>query len=113
MRSIATYPDLVQRVGEAHAVRSYQLCQDAVRGIEQLATGNGGGCDWRPKKSVSLASRPTDAPELENAGLGPTKIGIAVDFLSAREMGDRFSFRRPAALLSPSGRRSRCLPADS
>jgi glycine/D-amino acid oxidase-like deaminating enzyme len=39
--------ELIDRVGEAHAVRSYELCQDAVRGIERLATEDGDNCGYK------------------------------------------------------------------
>jgi glycine/D-amino acid oxidase-like deaminating enzyme len=92
--------DLIDRVGQDNAVRSYQLCQDAVRGIEQLATDDGDGCGWQRKKSLYLASRPGDRTLLQQEHRARRKIGIEVDFLSQRDIRERFAFRRPAALLS-------------
>src|SRR6478735_12436410 len=43
--------DLIERVGADHAVRSYRLCLDAVRGIETLAAAGGDTCGWRTTKS--------------------------------------------------------------
>jgi glycine/D-amino acid oxidase-like deaminating enzyme len=93
--------DLIQRVGAEHAVRSYQLCLDAVRGIEALATSGGDGCGWRATRSLYLASRRRDRRALEQECLARRSAGIAVDLLDARDIRERFSFSRPAALLSP------------
>jgi glycine/D-amino acid oxidase-like deaminating enzyme len=91
---------LMDLVGEAHAVRGYQLCQDAVSGIERLAAEGGDSCGHQRKKSLYLASRPSDRRVLEEECEARRKIGIHVDLLSARDIQDRFSFQRPAALLS-------------
>lgn len=48
--------DPLDRVGADHAVRSYRLCVDAVRGIEQLAGTAGDGCGWRSTKSLYEAA---------------------------------------------------------
>lgn len=92
--------DLIDRVGQAHAVRSYQLCQEAVRGIEQLAMQNGDSCGYRRARSLYLASRPRDRRPLEQEYEVRRSAGIEVDLLSARDIRERFSFERPAALLS-------------
>src|SRR6185312_14432091 len=80
--------ELIDRVGEAHAVRSYQLCQEAVRGIERLATENGDTCSYRPTKSLYLASRPRDRRPLEEEYQARRRMGIEVDLLSARDIGE-------------------------
>jgi glycine/D-amino acid oxidase-like deaminating enzyme len=92
--------ELIDRVGEAHAVRSYELCQEAVRGIERLATEDSDNCGYRRKKSLYLASRPRDRRTLEEEYQVRRRVGIEVDLLSAHDIGERFSFQRPAALLS-------------
>lgn len=92
--------ELVDRVGEAHAVRSYELCQEAVRGIERLAAEGGDDCGHQRKKSLYLASRPRDRKTLQQEFEARRKIGIEVDFLDRRDIAQRFSLRRPAALLS-------------
>ena len=94
--------DLTDRVGQAHAVRSYELCQEAVRGIERLATevGDGDGCGYRRKKSLYLASRPRDRAILQQECEARRRMGIEVEFLDRQDIAQRFSFQRPAALLS-------------
>jgi glycine/D-amino acid oxidase-like deaminating enzyme len=93
--------DLIERVGADHAVRSYRLCLEAVRGIEALAEAGGDGCGWRATRSLYLASRGRDRRLLERERLARRAAGIEVELLSERDIRDRFSFSRPAALLSP------------
>jgi glycine/D-amino acid oxidase-like deaminating enzyme len=92
--------DLIDRVGEASAIRSYQLCQEAVLGIEGLATEGDDDCGYRGKKSLYLASRPRDRRTLEEEYKARGRAGIEVDLLSTHDIAERFSFHRPAALLS-------------
>jgi glycine/D-amino acid oxidase-like deaminating enzyme len=91
---------LIDQVGEAPALRSYELCQEAVRGIERLALEDGDSCDFQRKKSLYLASRLRDCRALEEEYTVRRRAGIEVDLLSASDLSQRFSFRRPAALLS-------------
>ena len=93
--------DLIERVGADHAVRSYRLCLDAVRGIEALAEPGTDGCGWRATRSLYLASRRRDRRMLERERLARRSAGIEVELLSERDIRERFSFTRPAALLSP------------
>ncbi len=93
--------DLIDRVGADHAVRSYRLCLDAVRGIGDLARTGDDDCAWRPTRSLYLASRRRDRAVLEREWLARRSAGIEVEFLDERDIRDRFSFTGPAALLSP------------
>jgi len=93
--------DLIDRLGADRAVRSYRLCLDAVRGIEALAVARGGGCGWRATRSLYLASRRRDRRTLEREWLARRTAGIETELLSERDIRKRFSFTRPAALLSP------------
>jgi glycine/D-amino acid oxidase-like deaminating enzyme len=93
--------DLIERFGADRAVRSYRLCLDAVRGIETLATAGGGGCGWRATRSLYLASRRADRRTLEREWLARRAAGIETELLTDSDIRSRFSFTRPAALLSP------------
>ena len=90
--------DLIDRVGRDHAVRSYRLCLDAVRGIGDLA---GDGCAWRETRSLYLASRRrTRRAQRENTAPAGMPASTS-QLLDESDIRDRFSFSRPAALLSP------------
>jgi glycine/D-amino acid oxidase-like deaminating enzyme len=102
--------DLIDRIGADHAVRSYRLCVEAVRGIGVLAEepdgrGSAGlasaGCGWRSIGSLYLASRRGDRAVLAREQAARRSAGIEVELLDERDIRAGFSFSRPAALLSP------------
>jgi glycine/D-amino acid oxidase-like deaminating enzyme len=92
--------DLAERFGASAAQRCYQLCLDALLGIERLAGEVGSGSDYSRKSSLYLASGRRDIKALERERKARQEIGIEVDLLSPSDIRDRFSFDRPAALLS-------------
>ena len=92
--------DLIERIGTDRAVRSYRRCVEAVRGLESLASA-GDSCGWRSTRSLYLAARRSDRRTLEREWLARRAAGIETELLSDRDIRDRFSFTRPAALLSP------------
>ena len=93
--------DLIDRLGADHAVRSYRLCLDAVRGIGDLARAGDDDCAWRSTRSLYLASRRRDRAVLEREWLARRSAGIEVELLDERDIRDRFCFTGPVALLSP------------
>ena len=94
--------DLIARIGREQAVRSYRLCLDAVAGIGRLARtlDPQQRCAWRAAPSLYLASHRKDVPALEAEYAARRAMGIEVDLLTERDLGQRFSFTRPAALRS-------------
>lgn len=91
---------LVELVGKDHAVRSYKACLDAIHKLEQLAQKLDDDSDFVRRKSLYLASRKQDVASLEKEYAIRRKHGIRLDWLSADDIQARFSFSRPAALLS-------------
>jgi glycine/D-amino acid oxidase-like deaminating enzyme len=92
--------DLTERVGAAAAQRCYRLCLEALLGIERLAAEAGGDSDYSRKTSLYLASARRDVKALEREQKARREIGIDVDLLAPSDIRGRFSFERPAALLS-------------
>lgn len=92
--------DLAERIGAPAAQRCYHICLDALTGIERLAAEAGGDSDYRRTSSLYLASARRDVKALERELKARREIGIEVDLLSPSDIRDRFSFERPAALLS-------------
>jgi glycine/D-amino acid oxidase-like deaminating enzyme len=92
--------DLAARIGSTAAQRCYRLCLDALLGIEKLAGKIGSESEYSPKSSLYLASARRDVKALERERRARREMGIEVDLLSAGDIRDRFSFERPAALLS-------------
>jgi glycine/D-amino acid oxidase-like deaminating enzyme len=94
--------DLIPRIGREHAVRSYRLCLEAVAGIGRLARtlDAQARCAWRAAPSLYLASHRKDVPGLQAEYAARRAVGIDVDLLTERDLQQRFSFTRPAALRS-------------
>lgn len=92
--------DLAGRLGPAAAQRSYRLAVEAVEGIGRLAEAIGADADYRRRSSLYLASHRRDVKLLERERRARREIGIEVDLLSPSEIRSRYSFDRPAALLS-------------
>jgi glycine/D-amino acid oxidase-like deaminating enzyme len=92
--------DLTTRMGQRDAEQVYRLCHDAISAIERLVTKHKIGCVYQPRKSVYLASRKSDVALLQEECSARRTAGIEVEFWGDTEVKSRFSFSRPAALVS-------------
>ena len=91
---------LEDRIGASSAQRCYRLCLEAIAGIERLAGEVGENAEHGRKSSLYLASGRRDTKALERECKARRAMGIEVDLLSSVDLRHRFSFDRPAALLS-------------
>ena len=57
--------DLIKQVGSVAAIRSYQLCNDAIGKLERLATRLRIDCGFERKPSLFLARHQRETPELQ------------------------------------------------
>jgi glycine/D-amino acid oxidase-like deaminating enzyme len=95
--------DLTKILGPDHATRAYVACREAIDKLERLATGLPDKSGFERKKSLYLASRKRDRTALHTE-LDLRRIaGFRVDWLEESDIAERFSFRRPCALLSHAG----------
>jgi glycine/D-amino acid oxidase-like deaminating enzyme len=92
--------ELSEMRGREHATRAYLACRDAIGKLEHLADSLSGRFDFERKKSLFLATRKRDRKFLRAELEARHAIGIRVDWLDEDDIASRFSFRRPAALLS-------------
>ena len=92
--------ELVELVGEDHAVRSYKACLDAIYKIERLTQKMDEPCGFERKKSLYVASRKRDVKTLQAEHALRNQHGIKVDWLTQPQIEAQFGFNRPAALLS-------------
>lgn len=92
--------ELIQRMGKADAERAYEVCVESIGKIASLCDEIGYLCGFTWKPSVYLASRKRDVRGLHAEYLARRSAGIELDFLSQADVEARFSFSRPAALLS-------------
>lgn len=91
--------DLARRYGNAAAYCAYRLCYDSIDALERLAAGLPPEVFQR-KPSVYLAVTPEDIPAFRKEAAARRDAGLAVEYLDEDGVAERFSFRRPAALLS-------------
>lgn len=90
---------LFDQVGEHTAVRSYQLCAEAVDAL--LALGEKlGNCDARSRQSFQFASRRRDVAALEKEHAVRRANGFETELLNAKEVKARFGFSKSAGLVS-------------
>lgn len=92
--------ELKRLVGEAAAVRSYRLGVESFEKFRATTEAIGDDCGYRPRTSLFCATDAQDVPLFRAECDARRACGIRVDFLSEGEVAERFSFRRPAALLS-------------
>ena len=95
--------DLIRRIGKRDAERAYRACHASIDTIERLATAVGARFAFRRKQSVYLATKRTEVRILQEESKARRDAGITADFLDEKEIGSRFSFARPAALVSAQG----------
>lgn len=92
--------ELIGRMGRSDAERAYQVCLESIGKIGALCEKMGDSCGftWRP--SAYLASREQDVPGLQVEYAVRRAAGIELDYLTRADVEARFSFSRPAALVS-------------
>jgi len=91
---------LIDLVGEDHAVRSYLACLGAIDKLAALVQAVDAPCGFERKQSLYLASRARDVKALQCEFKWRRKIGIHLDWLDATTLAAVFALKRPAALLS-------------
>jgi glycine/D-amino acid oxidase-like deaminating enzyme len=96
--------ELIEMVGEQHAVRAYQVCLEAITKLERLIAKLddplNDACEFVRTPSLYLASRQRDVKPLRREYDTRVKHGFQVDWLSAAQIESTFSFSRPAAIWS-------------
>ena len=92
--------NLTRRIGLRDAERAYRVCHDSIDAIEQLMDELRVECVFQRKRSAYLAVKDSEAVILREECAARQAAGIAVEYLDAAEVAARFSFSRPAALVS-------------
>ena len=95
--------ELTELIGQTDAEQAYRVCLESIGKIERLCGELGDDCGFVNKPSIYLATKTREVESLRAEWTARRKAGIAVDFLTEPEVSERFSFSRPAALLSHSG----------
>jgi glycine/D-amino acid oxidase-like deaminating enzyme len=93
--------DLVEKVGQAAAVRSYHLGKEAIDKLEEIVHQLGDDCGFERKQSLYLASLPAHLKKLRREHELRIRHGLAGEFLEEADIETRFDFKAPGAILSP------------
>lgn len=92
--------ELGKRMGVPGAERAYWASHEAIDKIGCLALELDNRSGFQRRKSVYLASKPGDVKGLKEELAARRNAGIGVEWLGETDISSRFSFRRPAAILS-------------
>lgn len=88
-------------VGKKNAVRSYQLCIEAIDKLEKIAEKMPSNVHFERKPSFYYASKKNDVQAIESEFAIRRKHGIRVEQWSQAQIREAFNFKSPAALYSP------------
>lgn len=92
--------ELIPKIGEAAAVRSYRVGLEAISKLEQLVQSLYDDCGFERKKSLYLASKKTHLARLRQEYEIRRRHGFDVEFLDDKRIEANFPFAAPGALLS-------------
>lgn len=95
--------ELIDLVGENHAVRAYELCRDAIYQLRDIAREVGDECDFEERPSLYLSSRRRDAKRIEKEYESRCQHGFEVELWARSDIESRTSFSAPNALFTPEG----------
>ncbi|MBR2076507.1 MAG: FAD-binding oxidoreductase, partial [Exiguobacterium sp.] len=92
--------ELAEKIGEAAAVRFYQLCLDAVESLDQVAKDVDASDIYIRRDSLCFASEEADVAKLKREYEMLSKHGFDVEWLDREALRERFPFEKPAALIT-------------
>ncbi len=92
--------ELIERLGQRDAEEAYRVCLESIGKVGALCAELGDDCGFTKKKSLYIATKKSEVADLRAECDARQAAGIDVAFLTEPEIAARFSFSRPAALLS-------------
>jgi glycine/D-amino acid oxidase-like deaminating enzyme len=95
--------ELINKVGEKNAVRSYLLCRDAIDTLAAISRKLKVKDLLKRKPSFQFASQLKDKDLLEKEFLLRQKAGFSLTWLDKKDILDRYGFSSPAGILSEDG----------
>lgn len=95
--------ELVQMVGEKNAVRSYELCRDAIYKLQNICKAIKHETEFSVLPSLQYASYLKDVDKLHEEYTIRRKHGFEVQWLEEKDVQKTFGFDAPAAILSKDG----------
>lgn len=89
---------LVRQLGEERAIRSYELCYDAVSSLKRLVEDIEDPCDYDDKYCVRISTNPGHTKTFETECELRNKHGFKVEVLQEPELIKRFDVSAPLGL---------------
>jgi glycine/D-amino acid oxidase-like deaminating enzyme len=94
---------LIKKVGQEHAIRSYQLCRDAIYDLQKICKKLKDESLLTLKPSLQYASFDSHRKNLEKEYALRIEAGFEIQWMEQRELKTVFGFNKPAAILSKDG----------
>ncbi len=94
--------DLIAKVGEQHAVRSYELCKESIDRLKSIAKDISFE-NFQTRSSLYFASHDKDVSSLSEEYLARKRHGFDVTYLERNEIKNQFNFSSAGAILSKDG----------
>jgi glycine/D-amino acid oxidase-like deaminating enzyme len=95
--------ELKKKIGEEHAIKSYQLCVQSIFELEKICGKLNADTGFKKRPSFQFASFKKDLENMEKEYEARKKIGISLQWLDASGIEKKFGFRKDAGLLSRDG----------
>ncbi|GGD75921.1 NAD(P)/FAD-dependent oxidoreductase [Paenibacillus nasutitermitis] len=92
--------ELIEQIGEQDALLFYRACRDAVVQIGEIAARLEIDVAFIPRSSLYYASTEQDIPKLQKEYEALRSNGFDVEYWDADEIGARYPFRKPAAIIT-------------
>jgi glycine/D-amino acid oxidase-like deaminating enzyme len=91
---------LIELVGEKNALRSYELCRQAIGNLKKVCREVKNEENFHEKCSLRFAANPKHVPSLKKEYVLRKEHGFKVELLTASDVKKDFHFATPAGLLS-------------
>lgn len=95
--------ELMYKVGTENAIKSYQLCRDAIYKIQAICQKLNEPDLFQKKSSLQYASFKKDKKSLYSEYLQRAEAGIKVHWLESEDLREKYNIVKPGAILSSDG----------
>ena len=96
--------ELIEKVGEDHAVRSYKLCLKAINDLEKLSQKYKDHCDFKRKPSFQYTSTKSELKDHQKEFKLRRKYKIShTSWLEPKDIKDKFGFEKIGGIMSKDG----------
>lgn len=95
--------ELISKVGEKNAVRSYLLCREAINTLATISHSLRIKDNFKKRPSFQFASYLKDKKNLEKEFLLRKRNGFSLHWMDEKDILEKYGFSRPGGILSDDG----------